>query len=96
MHDVLNIDMWKFKMSAYFKAPGLHAYLATSKKSYVDNDKYLEANAQAMEVLKQSLSKNYLSMFLIVIPPFVIWNTLTSLKKQASNNLEKEPIGDES
>jgi len=54
-------------MSAYLKALGLHVYLTTTKKSYVDNDKYLEANAQAMEVLKQSLSKNYLSMFLIVI-----------------------------
>jgi len=25
-----------------------------------------------------------------------VWNTLTSLKEQTSNNLEREPIGDES
>ena len=42
MYDVSNIDMWKFKMIAYLKALGLHVYLATTKKSYVDNDKYLE------------------------------------------------------
>ena len=54
-------------MSAYLKALGLHVYLGSTKKLYVSNDKYLEANAQAMEVLKQSLSKNYLSIFLIVI-----------------------------
>ena len=41
MYDVSNIDIWKFKMSAYLKALGLHVYLATTKKSYFGNDKYL-------------------------------------------------------
>ena len=41
MCDVSNIDMWKFKMSAYLKALRLHVYLTTTKKSFVDNDKYL-------------------------------------------------------
>ena len=45
MFDVSNIDLWKFKMSAYLKSLGLHVYLATTKKSYIGNDKYLEANA---------------------------------------------------
>ena len=45
MYDVSNIDMWKFKMSAYQKALGLHLYLTTTKKSYFSNDKYLGANA---------------------------------------------------
>ena len=44
MYDVTNIDMWKFKMSAYLKTVGLHVYFATTKKSYLDNDKYVEAN----------------------------------------------------
>ena len=57
MYDVSNIDMWKFKMSAYLKALGLHVYLATAKKSYLENDKYLEANTQAMDALKHALSK---------------------------------------
>jgi len=42
---------WKFKMSLYLKALGLHVYLTTTKKSYVDNGKYLEANTQSMEAL---------------------------------------------
>ena len=45
MFDASNIDMWKFKVSSYLKALGLHIYLVTTKKSYVDNGKYLEANA---------------------------------------------------
>ena len=52
MFDVSNIDMWKFKMSAYLKVLGLHVYLATTKKSYFGNDKYLEANTQAIDALR--------------------------------------------
>ena len=43
MYDISNIDMWKFKMSAYLKALGLHVYLATTKSSYISNGKYIEA-----------------------------------------------------
>ena len=60
LYDVFNIDMWKFKMNAYLKALGLHVYLTTTKKSYVGNDKYLEANAQGMNAL--TVSKDYLFM----------------------------------
>ena len=45
MFDVSNIDMWKFKMSSYLKDLGLHAYLATTNKTYFSNDKYIDANA---------------------------------------------------
>ena len=51
IYDVSNIDMWKFKMSTYHKTLELHVYLVTTKKSYVDNGKHLEANIQAMEAL---------------------------------------------
>jgi len=52
MYDISNIDMWKFKMSAYLKALGLHVYLATTKKSYIGNDKYLEAKTQVLHTLR--------------------------------------------
>ena len=55
MYDVSNIDMWKFKMSTY-KALRLHVYLATTKKSYIGNDKYLGANAQVIDALKHTCS----------------------------------------
>ena len=45
MFDVSNVDMWKFRTSAYLKTLGLHVYLATTKKTYFGNDKYIEANA---------------------------------------------------
>ena len=44
LYDVSNIDIWKFKISAYLKALGLNVYLATTKKSYFGNYKYLGAN----------------------------------------------------
>ena len=76
MYNVSNIDMWKFKMSAYFKSLGLHVYLATTKKSYIDNGRYLEANAQAMDALMHTLTKEYLSLIF-----HCAWNTLISSKE---------------
>ena len=68
MFDVSNMDMWKFKISAYLKALGLHVYLATTKKTYLCNHKYLEANTQALEHLGTHLAKSIFLLFLIVIP----------------------------
>ena len=55
MYDVTNIDMCKFKMGAYIKSLGLHVYLATTKKSYLGNEKHIEANAQALVALRHTL-----------------------------------------
>ena len=68
MYDISNIDMWKFKMSSCLKALKLHVYLFTTKSSYSSNGKYIEANAQALIALRQSLSKDFAYLcFLIVI-----------------------------
>ena len=75
---------------------GLHVYLATTKKSYVGNDKYLETNIQAIDALKHIPSKDYLCMISHCNFFFVVWNTLTFLKEQASNKVEREPMVDES
>ena len=83
-------------MSAYLKALDLHIYLVTTKKSYLGNDKYLEANTQALHALRQTLSKQYLSLLSHCDSAFAVWNTLISLKEQPSNYLGKEPIVDES
>ena len=50
MFDVSNVDMWKFRVSAYLKTLGLHVYLATTKKTYFGNDKYIEANVQVISL----------------------------------------------
>ena len=65
-------------MSAYLKALGLHVYLATTKKSYLDNNKHIEANAQALEALRSTLSKEYLCLVSHCDSAFTVWNTLTS------------------
>ena len=62
MFDVSNIDVWKIRISAYLKALGLHVYLATTRKSYLGNNKHIKANAQALQALRQALSKEYLCM----------------------------------
>jgi len=62
MYDATNIDIWKVKMSMYLKPLGMHVYLANIKKNYFGNNKYIEANAQALEALRHTLSKDYLSI----------------------------------
>ena len=62
-------------MSSYLKALGLHVYLATTKKSYLDNDKHIEANAQAIDALKHTLSKEQLYLISHCDSAFVVWNT---------------------
>ena len=82
-------------MSSYLKALGLHVYLATTKKSYIKNGKYIEANAQAMEALRHTLSKEYLSLISNCDYIFAVWNTLTTPEQQTTNNVEKESSRDE-
>ena len=83
-------------MSAYLKTLRLHVYLATIKESYFVNNKHPEANAKALHALKSTLNDDYLSRIFNFDSAFVVWYTLTFLKEQGSNNLKKEPIGDES
>ena len=78
MFDISNIDIWKLKMSTYLKTLRMHVYLVTTKKSYFGKDKYIEASAQALDALKQTLSKEYLCMVSHCDSVFAVWNTLTS------------------
>ena len=59
MFDTSNIDVWKARMSMYLKTLGLHVFLAATKKSYLGNSKHIEANAEALEALRSTLSKDY-------------------------------------
>ena len=96
MFHVSNIAIWKLRMSADLKALGLHIYLVTTKKTYSGNAKYIEANEQALDALKQILSKDYLSMISHCDSAFALWNTLTSPKLQTIKYVEKKSSGDES
>ena len=96
MFDVSNIDVWKLKMSIYLKTLGMHVYLTTTKKSYLDNYKHIETNAQALEVLRCTLSKKYLSMISHCDSAFAVWNTLTSSKLQTPKYVEEEFSEEES
>ena len=51
MFDTSNIVVCKARMSMYLKTLGLHVLLAATKKSYLDNSKHIEANAQALMAL---------------------------------------------
>ena len=74
----------------------MHVYLATTKKTYFDNDKYIEANAQALDTLKHTLTKEYLSIVSHCDSAFAVWNTLTSPKLQTIINVKKVFSEDES
>ena len=62
MFDVFDINVWKIKMSMYLKILGMHVYLATIKESYLGNSQHIDANAQALEALRCTLNKEYLSI----------------------------------
>ena len=76
--DILNIQIWKVKMSMYLKALGIHVYLATINDSYINNSKYIEANAKALHALRSTLNDDYLSRVSNVDSAFVAWNIITS------------------
>ena len=82
-------------MSVCLKALGLHVYFVTTKKSYLGNDKHLEANTQALHALRKTLSKERLSMVSYCDSAFIVWNTLTSPEQQMTNYMEREAIVDE-
>jgi len=60
MFDILNIQIWKVKMSMYLKTLGIHVYLVTIKDSYCLNGKHIEANVKALHALKSVLNDDYL------------------------------------
>ena len=73
----------------------MHVYLAATKKSYLGNDKHIEANAQALVALRHTLSKGQFSMVSHYDSTFAVCNTLTSPELQRTNNMEKESSGEE-
>ena len=83
-------------MSAYLKILRMHVYLPTTKKSYLGNNKHIEANAQALEALRCNLSKDYLMTVSHCYSAFAVWNTLTSPKLQTIKYVKKESSEDES
>ena len=66
----------------------MHVYLATTKKTYFVNVKYIEA--KALDALKHLLSKEYLSMISHCDSAFAMWNTLASPKLQTTKYVEKK------
>ena len=77
--DILNIQIWKVKMSLYLKALGIHVYFAITKDSYCSNGKNFEANTKALYALKSTLNDDYLSRVSNVESAFVAWNIINSL-----------------
>ena len=77
--DILNIQIWKVKMSLYLKALGIYVYLATTNNAYCLNGKNIEANAKAIHALKSTLNDEYLSRVYNIDLAFVAWNIITSL-----------------
>ena len=96
MFDVSNIEVWKLKMSMYLKTLGMHVHLATTKKSYLGNNKHIEANTLVLEALRCTLSKEHISIVSHCDSAFAVWNTLTSSALQMTKYMEEESSGGES
>ena len=94
MLDISKIDIWKVMMSWHLKAIGWKVYLAITEESYLSNSKHLEANAQALEALRKSLSKKYLNTVSHCDSAFAVWNILTSPKFQLPSQMEKKSSGE--
>ena len=56
----------------YLKALGIHVYFVTIKDSYSSNGKHLEANTNAIHVMKSTLNDEYLSRVTNFDSAFVI------------------------
>ena len=84
-YDILNIQIWKVKMSLYLKALGFSVYLAITNNAYCLNGKNIEANSKAIHVLKSTLNNYYLCRVANLDSAFVVWNTILSLGEK--NNI---------
>ena len=73
----------------------MHVYLATTKRSYVDNGKHVKANTQVMEALRHTLSKDQFSMISHCDSAFTVWNILTSPEQQTTNYVAMVDESDE-
>ena len=74
----------------------MHVYLVATKKSYLGNSKHIEANAQALMALRNTLSKEHLFIVSHCDFAFVVWNTLTSPKLKTPKYVEEKSSEDES
>jgi len=70
----------------------MHVYLTAIKKSYLGNIKHIEANGQALEALRSTLSKDYLMIVSYCDSTFAVWNTLISPKLQTPKYVEKHLV----
>ena len=78
----------------YLKTLGLHIFLAATKKCYLGNRNHIGANAQALEVIRSTLSKEYLSIISNYDSAFAVWNKLTTSKFQLPIQPEDESSGE--
>ena len=78
MCDPSNILVWKTKMSIYLQTLGYNVHLAITKESYLSDSKHIGANAQALEAIRSTLSKEYLLLVSNLDSAFAVWNKLTT------------------
>ena len=78
MFDPSNIIVWKTRMSVYLLTLGYKVHLAITKESFLSDSKHIGANAQALEAIRSTLSKDYLMLVSNLDSAFVVWNKLTT------------------
>ena len=90
MFDPSNIVVWKTRISIYLQTLGYKVHLAITKKSYLSDSKHVGANAQALEAVKSTLSKEYLMLVSNLDSTFVVWNKLTTTTSELQMPIQQE------
>ena len=89
--DPSNIVVWKYRMSMYLKTLGIHVFLAATKKCYLGNCNHIGANAQALEVIRSTLPREYLMRVSNFDSAFAVWNMLTTTTTTSKLQLPIQP-----
>ena len=78
MYDPSNIHVWKIRMTVYLQTLGHKVYLTITKESFLSDRNHIGANAQAIEAIRSTLSKDYLMCVSNIDSAFAVWNLLTT------------------
>ena len=69
----------------------MHVFLAATKRCYLGDRNHIGANAQALEAIRSTLSKDYLIRVSNFDSAFAVWNLLTTTITTSELQLSIQP-----
>ena len=65
-------------MAIYLQTLGYKVHIAITKVSFLSDSKHIGANAQALEAIRSTLSREHLLLVSNLDSAFAVWNILTT------------------